>query len=86
MMPEPAVILFGSVITGVGALALLLLRLWFSTVNRRLGIHGQKIDTHDVKIAVVCAQMENLKELGEETRDDVKELLRQANGGRSNRA
>jgi len=56
-------------------------RYWFTSIPARLEKHGDRLDAHGLKIAVVSAQMENITALSTETRNDVKELLRYANGG-----
>ncbi len=74
-------LLLGSFVALVFGLLIWGWRYWFNSIGERLKSHGQRLDTHDVKIAVVDAQLENIAVLSAETREDVRTLLGYANGG-----
>jgi len=71
------------VISGLGAIAFLMIKKWARTWETKLVAHDEKLQDHGLKIATITANMEHIRVTGDETRDDVKELLRQSNGKRA---
>jgi len=49
----------------------------------RLNAHTNSITNHGLEIATIKANMEHIRTIGDQTSEDVKELLRQANGNRT---
>jgi len=70
-------------ITGLGAVAFFMIKGWARSWDKKMTDHGERLGVHDIEIATITANMEHIKTTGDETRADVKELLRQANGARS---
>jgi len=70
-------------ITGLGAVAFFMIKNWARNWETRLTAHDDRLGNHDIQIATITANMEHIRTTGDETRDDVKELLRQSNGARS---
>ncbi len=65
---------------------------WIRGVTNRLNrhdiLHDEHKDNHglhEVKIATIVAELDNLTELSKETHDDVKKLVGYANGNSSRR-
>jgi len=48
----------------------------------RLNAHTNSLTNHAVEIATIKANMEHIRATGDETSQDVKKLLRRANGNR----
>lgn len=67
-------------ITGLGIVAFLMIKNWARTWETRLTAHDERLEDHGLKIATITANMEHIRVTGDETREDVKELLRQSNG------
>ena len=74
-----------AIITGLGGIALLMIKNWARTWETKLIAHDKKLENHGLQIATITANMEHIRVTGDETRDDVKELLRQLSG-RNNRS
>ena len=77
-------------ITGLGSIALLMIRGWAKTWESRLTSQDDRLDghedrhlAHDISHATLKANLENITTITDETRKDVKELLRNSNGKRS---
>jgi len=70
-------------IGGLGAVAFFMIKNWARNWETTLVAHDERLGRHDVEIATITANMEHIRVTGDETRDDVKELLRQSNGARS---
>jgi len=51
--------------------------------DERLDDHANKYTNHAVEIATIKANMEHIRATGDETSQDVKKLLRCANGNRT---
>ncbi len=88
-MPEAQTII-ALIIAGLGALVLFLIKGWSNTWETRLTAQDERLDKqdvkhgeHDVNHAILSANLEHIRETADETRKDVKELLRQSNGRRS---
>ena len=88
-MPEPQYVV-AIIILGLGAIA------WFMVVNwknswdtrltaqdSRLDRHADKHSEHDTNHATLTERLDHIKDTADETRQDVKELLRHSNGNRS---
>lgn len=76
-------------ITGLGCIAWFMIRNWKDTWETRIVAHDDRLDIHtikhseqDVVNATIMANMEHIKETGDQTASDVKELLK-ANGKRA---
>ena len=70
-------------ISGLGTVAFLMIKHWARTWETKLTAYDERLGNHDVQIATITANMEHIRVTGDETRDDVKELLRQSNGKRA---
>ena len=84
---EPYVL--GLIIAGLAAVAWLFIREWKETWENRVIAHDSRLNEHDTKLteqavlnATVSANIEHIRETSDETRKDVKQLLKQ-NGHRS---
>jgi len=69
--------------SGLVILALFIIKNWIKSWETRWTTHDERLGSHDIQIATITANMEHIRVTGDETRDDVKELLRQANGRRT---
>ena len=70
-------------IAGLGAVAFFMIKNWARNWETRLTAHDSRLTRHDVQLATITANMEHIRVTGDETRDDVKELLRNQHGARS---
>ena len=70
-------------ITGLGAIAFFMIKNWARNWETKLTAHDKRLGSHDIQIATITANMEHIRVTGDETRDDVKKLLRLGNGARS---
>ena len=73
------------IIASLGIVAWAMIRHWARTWETRLTAHDDRLGNVDIQIATITANMEHILITGDETRKDVKELLRNANGARSTR-
>ena len=80
-MPEPQYIV-AIIITGLGMVAFFMIKNWANNWETRLTAHDDRLGDHDVHIATLKANIEHIRQTADETRTDVKELLKQ-NGHRS---
>ena len=69
-----------SLITGLGAVAFLMIKNWARTWESRLTACDYRLEQHDLQIATITANMEHIFVIGDETHDNVEELLRQSGG------
>ena len=69
-----------SLVGGLGAIAFFMIKSWAKSWDTRLAAHDHRIGRHDVQIATITANMEHIRVTGDETRDDVKILLRRSSG------
>jgi len=67
-------------ISGLGTVAFLMIKHWARTWETKLIAHDEKLKDHGLQIATITANMEHIRVGVDETRDDVKELLKQSNG------
>ncbi len=81
-MPEIEKLL-ALIVTGLGFVAWAMIKGWANRWETRLVTQDDRLSNHDVQIATITANMEHIRVTGDETREDVKQLLRNANGGRS---
>ena len=88
-MPEPQHIV-ALIITGLGAVAFFMIKSWANTwetrltaVDDRLDSHEKRLGKHDVNHATLETNLENITKITQETRNDVKDLLRNSNGNRA---
>jgi len=72
-----------TLIGGLGAIAFFMIKKWAGDWETRLTAHDNRLGRHDIEIATITANMEHIRVTGDETREDVKELLRLGNGARS---
>ena len=72
-----------TLIGGLGIVAFWMIKNWARNWETRLTAHDERLGSHDIQIATITANMEHIRVTGDETREDVKELLRQSNGARS---
>jgi hypothetical protein len=86
MEPESIAAIF---IVGLAAVAWFMIRDWKNSWETRVLAHDDRLDIHtikhseqDVTNATIMANMEHIKETGDQTASDVKELLK-ANGKRA---
>jgi len=80
----------GLLVTALIGLAGVMIRNYFTNwetrmlaQDKRLNSHDAKYTEHSVEIATIKANMEHIRETGDETSADVKTLLRHSNGNRS---
>lgn len=71
------------IIASLGVVAWAMIKNWAKNWETRLTAHDDRLGDHDVQIATITANMEHIRVTGDETREDVKQLLRNSNGGRS---
>ena len=71
------------IITGLGALAFFMIKHWTKYWDGKFISHDKRISKHDVEIATISANMEHIKVATDETRKDIKQLLRKTDGARS---
>ena len=72
-----------SIITGLGVVAFFMIKNWARTWETKLTAHDDRLGSHDIQIATITANMEHIRIGVDETREDVKQLLRNSNGTRS---
>lgn len=72
-----------TLIASLSAVAFFMIKNWARSWEAKLISHEEKIGEHDIQIAIITANMEHIRITGDETREDVKELLRNQNGSRS---
>ncbi len=70
-------------VAALGAVAWWMIRRWATSWETRLTAQDDRLDKHDVNIAVLKANLEHIRTTGDETRADVKVLLQQSNGRRT---
>lgn len=51
--------------------------------DRRLDLQGKVINRHENELIALTKDVEHIRDTADETKDDVKQLLRLANGNRS---
>jgi len=78
------------IIVALGTVAWFMIRHWAKTWETRLAAVDDRLDEHDdrhadhnVTHATLEANLKNIATITDETRTDVKELLRNSNGNRS---
>jgi len=76
-------------ITGLGCIAWFMITDWKRSWEDRILAHDDRLDIHTIKLseqdvtnATIMANMDHIKETGDQTASDVKELLK-ANGKRA---
>ena len=88
MKPEHYLIgaIFSVLITALG----FMLKSWkagweerLAAQDRRLDRHTDRHNEHDTNHAMLTERLDHIKDTAEETRQDVKELLKQSNGRRA---
>ena len=67
--------------TGLAAVAFFMIKSWARNWESRLTAHDSRLTKHAVEIATITANMEHIRVGVDETREDVKELLRNSNNG-----
>ena len=72
-----------SLIGGLGAVAFFMIKSWARNWETRISAHDLRLGRHDVEIATITANMEHIRVTGDETRDNIKTLLRRSSGARS---
>lgn len=72
-----------TLIGSLSAVAFFMIRSWATSWQAKLTLHEEKIGEHDVQIATISANMEHIRITADETREDVKQLLRNQNASRS---
>ena len=81
-------ILITTLIASLGFLIAGWIKSWETRIvaqDKRLDRHDGLHSNHEIKHATIVAELDNLKVTADETRKDVKELLRYANGNSSKR-
>ena len=73
-----------SLVGGLGAIAFFMIKSWATSWEVRLTAHDERLSRVDVQIATITANMEHIRVTGDETRDDVKILLRRTSGAKPN--
>jgi len=68
-----------TVISALGAIAFFMIRSWAHNWETKLTAHDDRLGKHDVQLATISANMKHIRISVDETRDDVKELLKNAN-------
>lgn len=64
---------------GLTAVAFFMLKSWYKSWETKLDQHENRLGKHDVQIATVTSDMKHILDGIEDTRQDVKELLRNQN-------
>lgn len=73
-----------AVIAALATVAFFMIKSWARNWETRLSAHDDRLGEHDVHLATITANMEHIRVGVDETRDDVKELLRNSNNGSRN--
>ncbi len=72
-----------TLIGSLSAVAFFMVKSWATSWQAKLTLYEERIGEHDVQIAHISANMEHIRVTADETRKDVKQLLRNQNGSRS---
>ncbi len=72
-----------TLIGSLSAVAFFMIKNWALSWQAKLALHEERLGEHDVEIATISANMEHIRITADETREDVKELLRNQNASRS---
>ncbi len=67
-----------TIISALGIVTFFMIRSWAMSWELRLNAHDERLGEHDVDLATISTNMEHIKVSVDETRDDVKELLKAA--------
>lgn len=74
-----------TLIGSLSAVAFFMIKSWATGWQAKLALYEERIGEHDVQIATITANMEHIRVTADETREDVKQLLRNHNASRSKR-
>lgn len=74
-----------TLIGSLSAVAFFMIKSWATSWQAKLALHDKTLGEHDVQIATITANMEHIRVTADETREDVKTLLRNQNASRSER-
>ena len=72
-----------TLIGSLSAVAFFMIKSWATGWQAKLALYEDRIGEHDVQIATITANMEHIRITADETREDVRELLRNQNASRS---
>lgn len=74
-----------TLIGSLSAVAFFMIKSWATSWQGKLASYEERIGEHDVQIARITTNMEHIRVTADETREDVKQLLRNQNASRSTR-
>ena len=81
-MPD-TIELMAYLITGLSVVAWTMIKGWKASWETRLTAQDKRLNQQGLEIATITANMEHIRVTGDETRKDVKELLKNSNGRRT---